>query len=391
MIAGVCQGLADHLGVAALTVRVGFLVLAVASGAGVAMYAALWVFAPQAQEAPDPGAPRRRPAPRPVGYIVATGALAISVYAVLRIAGVGAGFGTVWPVVVAGAGVVILWTQADDAQRARWRAVSGVSRATGVLRLAAGVLFTVAGGAAFLTRGSGIGQSGEVAFATLVVVAGIALISGPWWVGMAQELRVERVARVREQERAEIAAHVHDSVLHTLALIQRRVDDPREVSRLVRAQERELRGWLYRPADTAGVEGLRSGLERVAAEVEDAHGITVDLVTVGDHDLDERGRSLLLAVREALVNAAKYAAPAPVSIYAEAEPDRLVVFVRDRGPGFDLASVPADRLGVRQSILGRLARAGGQARVSRAVGGGTEVVLELPLDRPAAAGPGDPR
>jgi signal transduction histidine kinase len=201
-------------------------------------------------------------------------------------------------------------------------------------------------------------------------------------VRMARDLTAERSARIREQERAEVAAHVHDSVLHTLTLIQRHVDDPREVARLARSQERELRGWLYRPADgSAGATQLGATLEAAAAEVEDAHGVAIEVVVVGDCPLDDRLVAVRDAAREAMVNAAKYAKGAPVSMYAEVEPDQVTVFVRDRGPGFDPDTVPADRLGLRQSVVGRMARHGGRAIVTSEPGEGTEVQLEMPRDR----------
>jgi signal transduction histidine kinase len=198
---------------------------------------------------------------------------------------------------------------------------------------------------------------------------------------MARDLAAERNARIREQERAEVAAHVHDSVLHTLTLIQRHVDDPREVARLARAQERELRAWLYRPATEPG-STVETGLEQVAAEVEDAHGVAIEVVVVADAPLDERLGALLQASREALVNAAKYAGQSPISVYAEVEPTQVTVFVRDRGPGFDPAGVPADRLGLRQSVVGRMQRHGGAAEVRSRAGTGTEVQLSMPRSQP---------
>jgi signal transduction histidine kinase len=213
--------------------------------------------------------------------------------------------------------------------------------------------------------------------AALVVAAGLVLVSSPWWVRMARDLTAERSARIREQERAEVAAHVHDSVLHTLTLIQRHVEDPREVTRLARAQERELRGWLYRPA-TDAAQDLGAALEAAAAEVEDAHGVAIEVVVVGDCPLDERLAALRDAAREALVNAAKYADGAPVSLYAEVEPEQVTVFVRDRGPGFDPDTVPDDRLGLRQSVRGRMDRNGGRAVVRSSPGDGTEIQLEMP-------------
>jgi signal transduction histidine kinase len=194
---------------------------------------------------------------------------------------------------------------------------------------------------------------------------------------MVRELNAERSARIREQERAEVAAHVHDSVLHTLTLIQRYVDDPRQVAKLARAQERELRGWLYRPR-TDPAATVATEVERVAAEVEDAHGVAIEVVVVGDAPLDDRLGAVLHATREALVNAAKYAGDTPISVYTEVEIGQVTVFVRDRGPGFDVDAVPEDRLGLRQSVVGRMQRHGGTAVVRSDHGAGTEVQLEMP-------------
>jgi signal transduction histidine kinase len=196
---------------------------------------------------------------------------------------------------------------------------------------------------------------------------------------MTADLRDERRERIRSQERAEVAAHVHDSVLQTLALIQKAADDPREVSRLARSQERELRGWLYRPATHSGGQ-FAAALESAAAEVEEAHRVAVEVVVVGDCPVDARAGALVAAAREAMVNAAKHAGVAQVQVYAEVEADRLAVFVRDRGAGFDPTQVPADRLGLAQSVVGRMERNGGTAQVRSEPGSGTEVRLEMPRD-----------
>jgi signal transduction histidine kinase len=201
---------------------------------------------------------------------------------------------------------------------------------------------------------------------------------------MTQDLSAERRERIRAQERAEVAAHVHDSVLHTLTLIQRHADDPREVAKLARAQERELRAWLYRTAAGNGMREdgdepatLAEAVRLAAAEVEDAHGVPVEVVCVGDCPLDEHLGAQIQAAREAMVNAAKYGGDEPVQVYAEVEEHKVFVSVRDRGPGFDLDSVPDDRMGVRESIIGRMKRNGGEARLRPAPGGGTEVELEM--------------
>jgi signal transduction histidine kinase len=171
-----------------------------------------------------------------------------------------------------------------------------------------------------------------------------------------------------------VAAHLHDSVLQTLALVQRRADDPREVAALARRQERELRAWLNesRPTGT-----FATALDAAASEVEGDHHVPIEVVTVGDAPLDDRTAALVAAVREALVNASKFAGPEPIAVYAEVEDGRFEVFVRDRGPGFDPEAVPADRRGVRDSIVGRMERHGGTATVHSRPGQGTEVELVL--------------
>jgi signal transduction histidine kinase len=376
VLAGVARGLAEHLRVDVLMIRILFVVLALAGGAGFLMYAAFWIFAPLEVSSEDAvfGRVWRE---RDFGMLLALGSLALGGALLLSALGIGIHPGLAVPLVVVGVGVVILWRQADDAQRERWRAATATNRFPGALRAGVGVALVAIGGGAILVGPVRLkGTSGGVA-AAIVVSVGLALVSGPWWMKMVRDLNAERSARIREQERAEVAAHVHDSVLHTLTLIQRHVDNPREVARLARAQERELRGWLYRPR-TDPAATVTSEVERVAAEVEDAHGVAIEVVVVGDAPLDESLGALLHATREALVNAAKYARDSPISVYAEVEPDQVTIFVRDRGPGFDPTTVPDDRLGLRQSVVGRMQRHGGLATVRSADGEGTEVQLEMP-------------
>ena len=373
LLAGVARGLADHLGVDAFAVRVAFLVLAALGGAGVLAYGLFWVFAPQD---PTDGA-GRGDRERDVTTLLALGSLTVGALLLLRAMGLGVDLGLALPLLAAGAGVVILWRQADDDSRLRWRQVTGTQRLSGAARAGGGVALVLVGAGAILVGPADLDGTAGGVVATLVVTAGLALVSGPWWVRMARDLTAERNARIREQERAELAAHVHDSVLHTLALIQRHVEDPRTVARLARAQERDLRGWLYRPRPDTSVS---AALERVAAAVEDAHGVTIEVVVVGDCPLDDRLVAVRDATREALVNAAKYAGESAVTVYAEVEPAQVTVFVRDRGPGFDPDAVPADRLGLRQSVVGRMQRHGGSAVVRSAPGEGTEVQLEMPRD-----------
>jgi signal transduction histidine kinase len=295
----------------------------------------------------------------------------------------------VWPLLVIAIGVALVWRQADNARKARWVEMSHRKRFWPLARAAAGVCLVIAGVTGFIVvRGSG-SHLGGILQAALAVLVGVALIAGPYLVRMTQDLSAERLMRIRAQERAEVAAHVHDSVLHTLTLIQRSAEDPREVARLARAQERELRAWLYRPEGTGRDDDpttLAEAVRAAAAEVEDAHGVPVEVVCVGDCPLDERLVAQMQAAREAMVNAAKYGGSAAgefVQVYAEVEEGKVFVSVRDHGPGFDLDQVPDDRMGVRESIIGRMQRNGGQARLRSAPGGGTEVELEM--ERVAAA------
>jgi signal transduction histidine kinase len=214
--------------------------------------------------------------------------------------------------------------------------------------------------------------------AVIVTVVGLALLTGPWWMRLVTQLSEERAERIRSQERAELAAHLHDSVLQTLALIQRNADSPREVARLARGQERELRTLLYgtRPAGSSVADELRAA----AAEVEDDYAISVDVVAVGDAAIGPALTALVAAAREAIVNAAKHAGVDRVDVYAEITEPLVEVFVRDRGVGFDPARTPADRHGVADSIIGRMTRHGGSADVRSTPGEGTEVRLSLPLE-----------
>jgi len=205
------------------------------------------------------------------------------------------------------------------------------------------------------------------------------LITGPWWLRLGRDLARERRERIRSEERAEVAAHLHDSVLQTLALIQRTADDPKAVVAMARRQERELRGWLY-DGQSPATATLGTALAAAAEEVEARHGVTVEVVTVGDCPLDERLSALVAAAREALVNGAKWSGVSTISVYAEVRDGEVSVFVRDWGEGFELATVGPDHHGIRESITGRMNRHGGSALVRTAPGEGTEVQLRIGRD-----------
>jgi signal transduction histidine kinase len=385
-VAGVAGGLADHLGVQVLWVRIAFAVLAALNGAGVLAYGLFWVFVRQeAREAPArPSSAKERQqafglVALGIGLAIAVGTLSTEVNGWL-VGGLG----------VALVGAVLVWREADESQRRRWRdgtrtgmvgAVIGAGGASALVRVLSGAALVIVGIALFLWRSVELSQMQFALLAVLATLAGVAVLTVPFWLRLVRDLGEERTKRIRTEERAEIAAHLHDSVLQTLALIQKHTEAPREVLRLARGQERQLREWLY-PSPKLGAAGeavvLSDAIAQAAGTVEDTFAVKIDQVVVGDVELDEPLGALVQAAREAMVNAAKHANVPEFSVYAEVEPDRVNVFVRDRGKGFDPDSVSADRHGLADSIRGRMERNGGEVRLRTSPGEGTEVQLEMP-------------
>jgi signal transduction histidine kinase/phage shock protein PspC (stress-responsive transcriptional regulator) len=384
--AGVAQGLATHLAVKPLFVRAGFVALTWFNGFGIVLYLALWAVVPQEPVLPGAEPVRRRPIER--GTALALAALAAGGLLVARGVPVLGSSPLLVPMLLAAAGLAVLWGQADSTQRERWRRMSFArgeptsrsDRWLAIARFGAGAMLLATGVGSFLLLSGTLSAARDGLVAAAAVLAGLALLTAPLWWRLVADLTAERRERIRSQERADLAAHLHDSVLQTLALIQLHADSPREVTRLARGQERELRTWLYRPEDREQSR-FAAAMEAVAAEVEDAYAIQVESVVVGDTEVDERLGALVQATREALVNAAKHAGVAAVSLYAEVEPEQVTVFVTDRGSGFDPDTVRDDRHGVRGSIVGRMARHGGTAAIRSRPGAGTEV--ELTMDRSA--------
>ena len=370
VLGGVAAGLADHLGLSPVVLRVAFAALTLAGGAGVVMYAAFWVFVPQQDDGGAEPAEGR-------GQLLAFGAIAVGGLLMLHELGVVSASSTLVPVALALAGLALVWRQADESQRSRWRASATGPRGLTRTLAGAGPPHRRPGRLPRDPRPAGRRPSRAGVHGGRRRRAGRP--DGAVLAAHDRDLRDERRERIRSQERAEVAAHLHDSVLQTLALIQKAADDPREVTRLARGQERELRTWLYRPPGCAGGD-FAATLEHAAAEVEEAHGVAVEVVVVGDRPADGRVGAVVAAAREAMVNAAKHSGADRVQVYAEVEPDRLVVFVRDRGAGFDPADVPDDRLGLSQSVIGRMERNGGTAQIRSAPGEGTEVELEAPYE-----------
>ena len=256
------------------------------------------------------------------------------------------------------------------------RILAGVAAA--LVQVVLGVGLVVTGVAVFFVATPSVESPGAGILATAAIAVGLVNIFGPWWWRLTHDLSAERQERIRSQERAEVAAHIHDSVLQTLALIQRNSADARMVSTLARSQERELRAWLYGTPAVDSNESLSTAIQRVGDEIEDLHRVTVETVAVGDCAVDERLVALVSSSREALTNAARHSGAAVVSAYIEVEPDQVTVFVRDRGKGFDLDEVPSDRRGIADSILWRMERHGGKAVIRSEPGQGTEVELVMP-------------
>jgi signal transduction histidine kinase len=390
LVAGVCAAIAKRLGIDPLIVRVGFALVIIAT-AGVALlaYGIAWVAIPQAEDSEAPQARPSRGSARNWRVAAGVGLLTLSLLLVLRELGIWWSDALIWPLILAASGATLLWRQAretgpgaDAADAAERPAIEPAERdrrrLLDLYRGGFGVALVVGAVLLFLSANDVLGDTREVVFTVIAATAGLALILAPFLWRLGRNLAAERAERIRSQERAEVAAHLHDSVLQTLALMQKRAGDPRAVATLARRQERELRTWLF--AGEAGRNGdsLAAALDGAAAEVEDAHGVAIDVVTVGDRPLDDRAAALVAATREALVNAAKFAGEAgPIAVYAEAEGEGARVFVRDRGQGFDVDALPADRRGVRESIIGRMQRHGGTATVRSSPGSGTEVELAI--------------
>jgi signal transduction histidine kinase len=382
MVAGVAAGLGEQLGIDPFVVRLAFVVLATAGGAGLVAYILLWALAHNATGA-TADIPARKPSLR---QAVAVGFILIGLLLMLRAIGLWFADALTWPVAAAAIGSMIIWARSDESDRSRWRTVTSrwpsnpleavFSGRVSPARIAVGGLLVTGGMASFLAANDALPAARDLLVAIVVTVTGLGLILGPWMWRLGRQAVDERRQRIRSEERAEMAAHLHDSVLQTLALIQRS-EKPREMVSLARLQERELRTWLYGMGSRADGGTLSSAIERIAARVEAQTHVSVDVVVVGDHPLDEATVALAHACGEAITNAAKHSGAASVSVYIEVDDGALTAYVRDRGSGFIPNGVAGDRRGIRDSIIARVERYGGQATISSAPGQGTEVRLRL--------------
>jgi phage shock protein PspC (stress-responsive transcriptional regulator)/signal transduction histidine kinase len=396
IVAGVCAGVARWLGVDPIVVRLAACILALANGAGLLLYVVAWVVLPDEPAAGEPAATGASPGTKRSSELaLAVGCITLG--ALLLVRWITPSFfpdHIVWPAAVAATGIGLVLARAGDSDRARWREAATRLPGNPVeafrggwmvwVRVLVGAGLLIAGIGFFLASNDALAAVGNIGIAVLATILGGALLFSPWVARLVRQLGEERRERIRNEERADMAAHLHDSVLQTLALIQRHADAPQQARTLARRQERELRAWLYdgRRSSAEDAPGtLATALDGVADEVEADHGVAVDVVVVGDCPVDDHVQALVAAVREAVLNAARHSGADEVSVYAEVLGDsRIEAFVRDRGRGFDPAAVNGDRRGITHSIVRRMARHGGRAHINSEPGEGTEVTFELALE-----------
>ncbi|WP_418907109.1 PspC domain-containing protein [Glutamicibacter endophyticus] len=404
VIAGVCGGLAEHLGVRVSFVRVAFIALVGLGGAGVVLYAWLWAMTPSKQEA-DADAERsrgtrrlslaeemervQRNLPKPAELsawlvsirevLIGATLLVLAFLAYGQWAGWTIRWDLLWPSLGILAGVVLAWLQLDGSNARR----EGKLRGPVLLRLALGLLLVISGLLALVSGNvSTVDLLGGLATAG-AILAGTVVVLLPWALRLWRDFLSERSSRQAAAQRAEFAAHLHDSVLQTLAVIQKRSDDPAAVRTLARVQERELRQWLYGDPEQSP-EDLGTAITEEARTIEQLMLRDIEVITVGHAQGIAAQQALVAASGEAMMNAAKHTT-GKISVFVECTPSHVEIFVRDRGSGFDVQSIAADRHGVRESIIGRIERAGGTVTI-RSSSEGTEVQLRMPREESTEEG-----
>ncbi|HZA39818.1 MAG TPA: PspC domain-containing protein [Actinomycetota bacterium] len=378
---GLAGGFGTRWGIDPTIIRMALAVLATAAGAGVVIYLIGCVASVEAPRMADVQTRPMRRGPRPV---IAVALIVAGLLVLLRGAGVWFGDGLVWPVAVAALGTTLIWARGDGAEsspihrmaaRMSGNPVEAAFGRASRTRIALGAVLVIAGAGAFLSANRALAAA-SILVPILVTAVGLGLVLGPWLWKLARQLSDERRERIRSEERAEVAAHLHDSVLQTLALIQRS-ESAREMATLARVQERELRSWLYGKASAAN-DGVSVTIDQMAGRVEELHQVVVEAIVVGDAPIDDHLRALVLACGEATMNAARHSGADSISVYVEVEDESVTAFVRDQGKGFDPDTIPSDRRGIRESIHARMERHGGWAEIFSAPGDGTEVQLRMP-------------
>lgn len=379
LVAGVAAAIGRELGVAAFLVRASFVALFMAGGWGAVLYLVSWLALVWAQSAgltgdAEPVPKARSEQLRLLGFAVLSLGL---ISGAASFSGIRAG--VLWPLALAIVGMVAVHRQASA------RSTERRTGPKGYLELLVG-LALIGVATVALAAGFSSGASRFLVVGVIVVALVIVVGSSPWWWRIVQDLDHERQARVRSEERAEVAAHLHDSVLQTLSLIQKADGDPQRMSYLARRQERELRNWLDPNRASRSGASVRGQMDNMASDIEELYETPVEIVAVGDCLVDPQIEAVLGATREAVVNAAKHSGAPRVDVYFEITEEEIAVYVRDTGTGFARSSVTSDRRGISASIEGRMERVGGLAEVASVIGEGTEVELRLARD-PAHSGP----
>jgi signal transduction histidine kinase/phage shock protein PspC (stress-responsive transcriptional regulator) len=389
LLGGVAAGIAKRTGFEVGMVRTVIVIATLAtSGFCAAAYVVGWLLIPAAGAKSSIGT---RALTDKRGLGLAAGLTSILVLGLIIASALNAAWITslAVPLIVCAVGLALIWRNAPQAELDVLRGLADPVAKTGSgtrsrrwLRILLALGLLLLGLAALLGGHDKSTQLLRPLGGILLLIGAIATALGPWWLRIARDLVAERQARIRAEERAEMASRVHDSVLQTLALIQRRAGDSHQVVQLARAQERELRAWLFDGQPPGSIEGqaatVAGAVRLIQQDIEAQHGMPVDAVTVGDCELDDDLTAMLAAAREATVNAAKWSDADVVSLFAEVEPDSVSLFVRDRGRGFDPAAVPGDRKGLAESVQARMARRGGAVTVRSAPGEGTEIGLTMP-------------
>ena len=373
VVAGLSAGIAARFGIPTVYVRAAFLSLTLAGGFGILCYLAGWLITPdERQYGSMIEADRPATAGQQVG--LALGFLAV----LIALEAFGLWFGPiVWPTTLVIFGAALIWDRSSAESRKRLSRLtrpseSGAGRSKTQIFIGAALM--AVGFVVVLASLDSIQSLGPAAIAVLLTAAGFMLLFGPWIWGLFEELSDERRARIREQERADMAAHLHDSVLQTLAMIQRS-DDPQRMITLARAQERDLRTWLFDPAGVASTGTVGEAITASAAKVEADFDVPVEVVVVGDRALDEAANPLVAAASEAMANAAEHSGARSISVYVECTDATVDAWITDQGVGFDPDAVPEDRKGISESIIARMARSGGEAVLVSTPGEGSEVQL----------------
>ncbi|MFV9673296.1 MAG: PspC domain-containing protein [Acidimicrobiia bacterium] len=377
VVAGLAGGIAARLGIPTVFVRAAFVALTLAGGFGIICYLAGWLTVPDETQygsliVADHPPTTTQQAGLSLGFLAL----------LVLLDGVGLWFGPiVWPAALFIFGAALIWERASTESRnrmSRFAKPAGDGARRSRSQIIAGVALMVVGIVVVLASLDSFQSLGPVAVAILITAAGFMLLFGPWMLGLFEDLTDERRARIRSEERADMAAHLHDSVLQTLALIQRS-DDPQRMTTLARAQERDLRSWLFDPTGTANGSTVGEAISAAAAKVETDFDVPVEVVVVGDRPLDDATEPLVASAAEAIANAAQHSGAKIVSVYVECSEDAVEAWITDQGSGFDPDQVSEQRKGISQSIVARMSRSGGEATIISERGEGTEIHLRSEL------------